>query len=172
MLVHMSSINKQMRTRPGGRDAQLAHLWQDQGTRGRTVQGKGGLVGGRLHVCHTLLTLSLSEARESEHVHIWTHTHMHTNTHTSLTPNPQRLISVSDKLGQQVHSALHNKSISRVIEFHQSPYHSSAPRGQSLGHGRGLSLGTVQLLLFNYTLFFPVKRPWYHYHLMNIYNWI
>lgn len=48
---------------------------------------------------------------------------------SSLTPDPQRLISVSDKVEQQVHSALHNKSISRVIEFHQSPLPLLRPAG-------------------------------------------
>ncbi len=108
MLVHMSTINKQMRARPGGREAQLAHLWQDKGTRGRIW---GGEMGG------DSMSVILSQPCLCQKQRVRTRVH----TLSSLTSNPQRLISVSDKVEQQVHSALHNKSISRVIEFHQSP---------------------------------------------------
>lgn len=116
MLVHMSAINKQMRARPGGRDAQLAHLWQEQGTRGWTLKRGGPSWGTTACLSYSANLVFVRSGR----VRTCAHMDTHTNTHTSHTPNPQRLISVSDKLEHQVHSALHNKSISRVIEFHQS----------------------------------------------------
>ncbi|CAM4625275.1 unnamed protein product [Leuciscus chuanchicus] len=72
---------------------------------------------------------------------------------SSLTPDPQRLISVSDKVEQQVHSALHNKSISRLIEFHQSPLpllRPAGPTGQHQRPGLVLLFSRSSILLFPY----------------------
>lgn len=104
----------------------------------QTSAGSKGTGGGQ-HVCHPSLTLSLSGIVDiacggattgPSHAHTHAGTHTHTNTHLAL--NLQQLISVSDKVEQRVHSALHNKSISGVIEFHQSPLFSRPPRGVSL----------------------------------------
>lgn len=118
MLVHMSTINKQMRARPGGREAQLAHLWQDRGQEDESGEGRWGTTA-CLSSSPNLVFFRSGRIRTRAHML------------SSLTPDPQRLISVSDKVEQQVHSALHNKSISRVIEFHQSPLPLLRPAGVS-----------------------------------------